>query len=201
MEDTLQPYNNDLNKYKKNQLLMFVNLLNKWNKTHNLTSIKKTKDIFDKHLFDSLSIKEFVLGGEVLDVGTGGGFPGIPLSVLFEEKNFTLVDSNQKKIAFLNEVKRQLGLTNVSCLHTRVEDLADKKFDVITTRAFATLSNMLEKTHHLIKQNGVWLAMKGNIPIDEINDLDTSFKTSVKKLLSPRGTNYNRHLVIIKKQG
>ena len=88
MEDTLQPYNNVLNKYKKNQLLMFVNLLNKWNKTHNLTSIKKTKDIFDKHLFDSLSIKEFVLGGEVLDVGTGGGFPGIPLAVLFEEKEF-----------------------------------------------------------------------------------------------------------------
>ena len=201
MEDALQPYNNDLNKYKKNQLLMFVNLLNKWNKTHNLTSIKKTKDIFDKHLFDSLSIKEFVLGGEVLDVGTGGGFPGIPLAVLFEEKNFTLVDSNQKKIAFLNEVKRQLGLTNVSCLHTRVEDLADKKFDVITTRAFATLSNMLEKTHHLIKQNGVWLAMKGNIPVDEINDIDTPFKTNIKKLLSPIGTNYNRHLVIIKKQG
>ena len=124
-----------------------------------------------------------------------------PLAVLFEEKNFTLVDSNQKKIAFLNEVKRQLGLTNVSCLHTRVEDLADKKFDVITTRAFATLSNMLEKTHHLIKQNGVWLAMKGNIPIDEINDIDTSFKTNIKSLLSPRGTNYNRHLVIIKKQG
>ena len=74
-----------------------------------------------------------------------------------------------------------MGLTNVSCLHTRVEDLADKKFDVITTRAFATLSNMLEKTHHLIKQNGVWLAMKGNIPIDEINDIDTSFKTSVKE--------------------
>ncbi len=200
LEDILYPYKNELNEKKKKQLLLLVSLLKKWNKTHNITSIIETEDIISKHLFDSLSIKKFIDGAEILDVGTGGGFPGIPLAILSPQKNFTLVDSSQKKVAFLYEAKRELGLLNTECIHSRVESLTNKKFHIITSRAFGSLVDMVKKTKHLIKKDGLWLAMKGNIPKEEVSALDEEFVVKIEQLSTPKSTEYNRHLVIIRQQ-
>ncbi|MBR9805548.1 16S rRNA (guanine(527)-N(7))-methyltransferase RsmG, partial [bacterium] len=109
------------------QLLEFVGLLKRWNSVHNLTAIRDSDDIVRKHILDSLSLQAFLGQGSVLDVGSGGGFPGIPLAIVRPQQAFTLVDSNQKKTAFLKEVKRKLSLTNVTVINGRVEQLGSDK--------------------------------------------------------------------------
>ena len=191
-----RPYLN-LDENKKKKLSIFVDLLLKWNKTHNLTSIQEKKDIVNKHIFDSLSIRDYLKGDEVLDVGSGGGFPGIPLAIFFPEKKFTLIDSAYKKIVFLSEAKRVLNLSNIKCIHSRVEALTKKSFDVITSRAFGSTSVILKKTSHLIKKDGVWLLMKGAHAEEDFQDQKQEFNMRIEQLLVPRGANYHRHLVII----
>ncbi len=144
-------------------------LLAKWNKAYNLTAITSTNEMVVKHILDSLSIASLVNGERILDVGTGPGFPGIPLAICFPEKQFNLCDSNRKKVAFVTEAKRVLQLDNITVIKSRIETYhSEVPFDTITSRAFSSSFKMYTMTKHLISDSGQWLLMKGVISSEEL---------------------------------
>jgi len=160
---------------QQHQLLELLQTLYKWNKAYNLTAIKQVKEGLKLHILDSLTLfnrfESLSADKTVLDVGTGPGFPGLPLAILFPHLKFTLLDSNNKKIRFIRQTIYQLGLENVELIHSRVEQLTNRTFDVIVSRAFASLTDMLNLTVSLLDKKGVWLAMKGEFSEDEASDL------------------------------
>lgn len=140
----------------------YLVLLHKWNKTYKMTAITDFDDMLVKHLLDSLAVAPWITGTSIVDVGTGGGLPGIPLAILMPEKSFTLVDSIGKKIQFVRHAKQQLKLNNVEVLNVRIEALApDQPFDIVISRAFSAVNDFYQLCHHLIDDNGKLLAMKG----------------------------------------
>mgnify|MGYP003388271287 FL=1 len=182
------------------QLLDYLRLLQKWNSAYNLTAIREPEKMLHLHLLDSLSIIPFVKGGNVLDVGTGPGLPGIPLAIVYPERNFTLMDSNGKKTRFLFQVKNELGLGNVKEIQSRVEAYQPtKQFDAITSRAFTSLSDMVEKTTHLLKGNGRFYAMKGQYPDEELRVLPKHYNVVASHQLRVPGVDGKRHLIEITK--
>lgn len=146
-----------------NKLLIYKDFLKKWNKVYNLTALNDDEDIVIKHFFDSLTINEYIQEHNlILDVGTGAGFPGMILALFNPDKKFILVDGVAKKITFLNELKGKLGLKNVVSFHSKVEDLLlDKPVDMIVSRAFSEISNMMKLSKHLLSKEGKFFAMKG----------------------------------------
>lgn len=155
-------------------------LIYKWNRTHNLTSIANPREFIIKHLFDSLILLRFIQRASIkkplslLDVGSGAGFPGIPLAIFRHDIDLTSIDANQKKVAFQNTVIRQLELTNVKCQHSRIEDITNMQKDIVTARAFSSLSNIIEYSARLLNKSGKWLLMKGTYPAQEIEALQKS---------------------------
>lgn len=157
-------------------LLAYLYLLNQWNLAYNLTAVRDIESMVGKHVLDSLAIVPWVKGERILDVGTGAGLPGIPLAIAMPEKHVVLLDSNGKKIRFLNEVKRQLNLKNVEAIQIRVENYHPTQgFDTVISRAFSSLEQMIHWTKHLITQDGLWLAMKGRYPDTELDDIDKTY--------------------------
>jgi len=153
-------------------LLQYLSLLHTWNKAYNLTAIREPQDMVRLHLLDSLAILPFLEGARILDVGTGPGLPGIPIAIARPGQSVTLLDSNGKKVRFLREVVRVLELHHVEVVHARVEDYTPATgFDTIVTRAFSHVDAMVEKTAHLLNTKGVWLAMKGKVPDNELDAL------------------------------
>lgn len=151
------------------RLQQLLNELERWNRTYNLTAITKREDMVTHHLLDSLAVNPELQGSAIADVGTGAGFPGLPLAVLNPERRFTLIDSAGKKIRFVSHVAHALGLTNVEGIHARVESLRpEKPFETIVTRAFSPLPEMLEKVGPLCGPGTNVLAMKGKWPREEI---------------------------------
>lgn len=151
------------------RLQQLLDELEKWNRTYNLTAITKREEMVTHHLLDSLAVHPDLQGTTVADIGTGAGFPGLPLAVLNPERRFTLVDSAGKKIRFVSHAAHALGLTNVEGLHARVESLRpEEPFDTIVTRAFAPIPEMLEKVAPLCGPKTQVLAMKGKWPREEI---------------------------------
>lgn len=151
------------------RLQQLLNELERWNRTYNLTAITKREDMVTHHLLDSLAVNPELQGSAIADVGTGAGFPGLPLAVLNPERRFTLIDSAGKKIRFVSHVAHALGLTNVEGIHARVESLRpEKPFETIVTRAFSPLPEMLEKVGALCGPGTNVLAMKGKWPREEI---------------------------------
>jgi 16S rRNA (guanine527-N7)-methyltransferase len=178
------------------QLAAYLALLQKWNGVYNLTSIRDPQEMRTLHLADCLAVvPHFPDAGRVLDVGTGGGLPGVVLAIVKPELQLTLCDTVQKKCAFLRQVKGELQLANVEVQHARVETLQGE-FDVITSRAFAELALMVQLTRHLIKPQGYWLAMKGIAPELEIAALPKDLQAQVMPLEVP-GLNAARCLVKI----
>ncbi|MCL5272804.1 MAG: 16S rRNA (guanine(527)-N(7))-methyltransferase RsmG [Gammaproteobacteria bacterium] len=158
-------------------LLQYLLLLKKWNAAYNLTAVRDLESMINKHLLDSLAIIPWVKGNNILDVGTGPGLPGIPLAIALPEKQFVLLDSNGKKIRFLNEVKRQLNLKNLEIVQFRVENYHPAQgFDTVTSRAFSSLDQMIHWTQHLIANDGIWLAMKGRYPDTELNMIHQKYR-------------------------
>ena len=181
-------------------LYEYLQLLQKWNKPFNLTAIKKAEEMIPKHLMDSLSVLAHLGGARrVCDVGTGAGLPGIPLAVCCPETEFVLLDSNGKKTRFLHQVRRHLNLNNVTIVEGRAEDYQpDIGFDAVLSRAFADLMRMCQVTQHLLKKNGVWLAMKSQMLETEQATLDARVVLVEQRALQVPGLNEVRQLAVLK---
>jgi len=179
-------------------LLDYLELLARWNAVYNLTAVRDPDEMVERHLLDSLSIAPFVRGDSLADLGTGAGLPGIPLAILAPERTHVLIDSNGKKVRFLREAVRTLGLANARVEQVRVE-AARGHYDCITTRAFATLGEMLTLGGHLLGPDGVWLALKGQLKKEEVLDLPAGFVAEMKPLHVP-GLGAARHVAIIKRR-
>jgi 16S rRNA (guanine527-N7)-methyltransferase len=188
------------------RLLRFGKLLLRWNRVHNLTAIAHPDQVLSHHLLDSLAVAPTLLelaagrALRVLDVGAGGGLPGIPLAVALPALGFTLLDKVEKKVAFLVQAKGELSLENVELVHSRVETYSTMPFDVILARAFTSLADLVRLSRHLLSPHGHWCALKGTLPRDEIDALEQAQLgvrvTRTVKLRVPR-LNAERHLVLI----
>lgn len=184
------------------QLLRFLQLLEKWNQSYNLTSITDAEPMVIKHLLDSLAILPWIKGGLVLDVGSGAGIPGIPLAVCLPGINFTLLDTNGKKVRFMRQAISELNLTNVAALQSRIETFSpEQPFSQIICRAYAPLKKFAEQVTHLLHPEIMLLAMKGQLPVEEIEQLqqNNNSKIQLKKQHELRVPylEEQRHLLIL----
>lgn len=188
-----------LTDHQKNQLVAYVDMLHKWNKTYNLTSVRDPDEMLVRHILDSIVVAPYLQGLRFIDVGTGPGLPGIPLAIVLPGAHFTLLDSLGKRVRFLRQVQHELKLENITPVQSRVEAYpSEPPFDGIISRAFASLNDMVNWCHHLPGEEGRFYALKGQLPEDEIASLSDGFSVeSVEKLLVPQ-LEGERHLVIIK---
>jgi 16S rRNA (guanine527-N7)-methyltransferase len=191
----------DLDDKQHEQLLDYLALLLKWNSVYNLTSVRDPLQMVTHHLLDSLAaVPAFAGAVNVLDVGAGGGLPGIVLAIARPAIKVSLIDTVHKKTAFLKQVKAELGLSNVTVYTAKVQELqVEHKFDVITSRAFADLSDFVNWSGHLLAEGGKFIALKGVAPPDEQERLPTEWKVSELSPLRVPGLDAERHLVFIKK--
>jgi 16S rRNA (guanine527-N7)-methyltransferase len=186
-------------------LLAYLALLARWNQTYNLTAVRDPHEMVGKHLLDSLAMHPFVdalaaRGGTLADLGTGPGLPGIPLAIVKPGLKVTLVESNGKKARFLRESVRQLGLKDVRVAEARIESVDEAgAYDAITARALATLPLILELGGHLLKPDGVLLAMKGVYPADEIAALPPGWAATASHPLRVPGVTGERHLIEVRR--
>jgi len=191
-----------LSEGQQQQLLAYLALLIKWNKAYNLTAVRDPDEMVSRHLLDSLSVFSFVAesGQTWLDVGSGGGMPGVPLAIMFPDCSFTLLDSNGKKTRFLTQVKLELKLANLEVVHSRVEQFQPAEaFDGITSRAFSSLEDFASWTRHLGNTQTRWLAMKGVQPDDELQRLPADFRLDACHVLKVPGCQGQRHLLILRR--
>lgn len=200
----------DLTEKNMEQFYNYMNLLLEWNEKINLTAITEPNDIILKHFIDSVTINKYLFDkNKIIDIGTGAGFPGIPLKILNEEKEFTLVDSLNKRISFLNEVKKELDLKYLNCIHGRVEEVARnkefrEKFDVITSRAVARLNILAEYMLPFIEIGGICICMKGSEIEEELEEAKKAIKVlggEIEKVehFYLDDTDIERNIVIIRK--
>ncbi len=160
------------------RLVEFIILMDKWNHVYNLTSVRNPEDMLLKHIVDSVVVSPYLEGQTFVDVGTGPGLPGIPLAIMNPDKTFYLVDSQSKRINFVREVRRIIGLKNVVPVLSRCEEFKlpeEQKADCVLSRAFASLKDMLTLCSHMVDANGCYLALKGQITEEELADIPTGF--------------------------
>lgn len=181
---------------QQSRLLAYLALLQKWNSAYNLTAVRDPAAMVTRHLLDSLALVPLLRGSYSIDVGTGAGLPGVPLAIMFPEREFHLLDSNGKKTRFLFQVQTALPLPNITIHHTRAEAFKPSRlFDTVLSRAFASLEDMVASTRHMLRPDGVFLAMKGASPDDEIEAVAEACQLlDVYRLLVP-GLEEQRHLV------
>jgi 16S rRNA (guanine527-N7)-methyltransferase len=181
----------------QHKLLAFRDLLLKWNKTYNLTALRDPAQAISHHLLDSLAILPHVGTGNLLDVGSGGGLPGIPLAIARPDLSVSMVDTVQKKTTFLQQAVIELGLKNVTVNHARVEKIQGQ-YAQISSRAFAEIGLFISLTRHLLAPDGRWLAMKGLRPDDELQALPADITVEAIIPLTVPGLGAERHLIILK---
>jgi 16S rRNA (guanine527-N7)-methyltransferase len=188
-----------LSDQQQQQLVVYVEMLHKWNKAYNLTSVRDPNEMLVRHILDSIVVAPHLQGTRFTDVGTGPGLPGIPLSIVRPESHFTLLDSLGKRVRFLRQVQHELKLTNIEPVQSRVEDFpAEPPFDGVISRAFASLNDMVSWCHHLPGDAGRFYALKGQLPEDEIALLPAGLAVeSIVELKVPH-LEGERHLVIVK---
>jgi 16S rRNA (guanine527-N7)-methyltransferase len=183
------------------RLLALLELVTEWNAKFNLTAIREPLDMVRKHLLDSLTVQPYVVGPFVTDVGTGAGFPGLPLAIVNPQLRFTLVDSIQKKIRFVEHAVGALALDNVEAVAVRAESWhPEQRATTVVSRALAALPTFVAQAGHLCARNGRLLAMKGRHPSDEIAALPRGWKHRVERLHVP-GLADDRTLVILERDG
>lgn len=157
-------------------LLAFVKLIERWNKAYNLTAIRDRNEMLRLHIIDSLAVLPFITGNKIIDVGTGAGLPGIPLAIFMPEVQFTLLDSNSKKTRFVQQAVLELKLSNVEVVHSRVENLGrEGEYDAVLSRAFASVADIINLTDYLLQPEGVLIAMKGQVPEEELKQINRSY--------------------------
>lgn len=179
----------------QNKLIDYLELLIRWNKTYNLTAVRDPKEMVSRHLIDSLTILPYLEGKRFIDVGTGAGLPGMVVAIARPETNWVLLDSNQKKTRFLTQVVIELGLKNVEVVHSRIEDYESTEvFDQATSRAVTSLLGLLKQVEHLCPN---LLAMKGQIPDDEIKELPESCSVGVHQI-QVEDEDVQRSIIIVK---
>ena len=187
---------------QREQLMDYLALMNKWNGVYNLTSLRDPLQMVTHHLLDSLAaVPAFTDAKNVLDVGAGGGLPGIVLAIARPDVKVSLIDTVHKKTAFLTQVKAELGLANVTVHTMKVQDLKAGPFDVITSRAFADLSDFVNWSGHLLAEGGQFIALKGTAPAEEQERLPSEWKVKELRPLRVAKLEAERHLVFIEKAG
>ena len=180
------------------QLMTYLDLVEKWNRVYNLTAIREREEMIKLHFLDSLSILKHVHVKNILDVGSGAGFPGIVLAITKPELKVTVMDSVNKKTTFMQQVKSELSLMNLDVVNSRVEDYQPTTlFEAVTSRAFANLKNMMSLTQHTLQKEGVWLAMKSKDVKQELEAFEKNQYTLIP--LEVPFINAERYLVILKK--
>ncbi|AMP02340.1 16S rRNA (guanine(527)-N(7))-methyltransferase GidB [Collimonas arenae] len=195
----------ELDEKQQQQLLAYLSLLAKWNRTYNLTSIREPAQMMTHHLLDSLAVvPAFAAADNVLDVGAGGGLPGMILAIWASKARpsmrVSMIDTVHKKTAFLTQAKAELGLSNVSVHTARVEQLqVAQKFDVITSRAFAELADFINWSEHLLADGGQFIALKGVQPDQEIARLLAGWQVTEIRPVTVPGLDAERHLIFIKR--
>ena len=199
LENLLTQAEIQLTDRQKDQLIQLVQLLNKWNKAYNLTSVRDLQEMLVKHILDSIVVSPYLQGDHFIDVGTGPGLPGLPLAIINPTKQFVLLDSLGKRISFIRNAVRELGLTNVEPVLSRVEEYQpEQKFDGVLSRAFASLKDMTDWCHHLPKKDGYFYALKGIYHEDEVQELDKKFEVRDVITLQVPELVGERHLIVLR---
>lgn len=196
LSDYLAEINISATELQQKQLVGFVEMLNKWNKAYNLTSVRLPEQMLIRHVMDSLVVSPYLEGQRFIDVGTGPGLPGIPLAILNPDKEFVLLDSLGKRIRFQKQVQFELKINNFSSIESRVEAYQPQnKFDGVLSRAFASITDMLNWCHHLPKEGGLFYALKGQLTETEIAAIPAEFKIIETIVLQVPKLDEQRHLL------
>lgn len=186
---------------KQALLVRYVMMMHKWNKAYNLTSVRDPQQMVIKHLVDSVVVAPHLDGDCYIDVGTGPGLPGIPLAIMHPDKHFTLLDSLGKRVRFMKQVGFELGLKNISPVQSRVEQFqSDIRLDGVLSRAFASIKDMLHWCQHLVDSEGAFLALKGQYPEQELEQMPAGFMLESSIRLDVPELDGERHLLVIRKQ-
>lgn len=180
----------------RERLLAYVSLLDKWNRTYNLTAVREPAAMVTQHILDTLAILPHLPGGSMADIGSGGGIPGVPIAITQAERPVTLVESNQKKAAFLRQVAIEMSLANVEVVEGRVESLAGRQFDVLISRALSELPEFARMAGHLLAEGGSIVTMKGLYPHEELASLQQPWQVREVVPLRVPGLDAARHLVL-----
>lgn len=201
----LKKLNIELTPKQETNLEKYYNLLVETNQTTNLTRITNKKEVYLKHFYDSLTITKVITltNQKIIDIGSGAGFPGLVLKIIYKDLDITLLDSSQKRIDFLNKVIKELNLKKIKTVHQRIEDYKEERFDIVTSRAVAKTNTLLELSCNLAKINGYYIFLKGNIE-EELKDSKNAIKKLNLKLIQTEKFNLpiensNRTIIKIKK--
>lgn len=182
-----------------NKLGTLIEELERWGRRINLTAIRRAEAMVSGHVLDSLSVRPCLHGRRILDIGTGAGFPGLPLAIAEPEREFVLLDSHGRKLGFVQHIIGLLGLANASAVKSRAEDYApDERFDTVIARALARTARLMELGAHLLGEDGVLLALKGKHPADELKELPAMWEYSVTELTVPGLEDHARHVITLR---
>jgi len=182
------------------KLATLLKELARWGQRVNLTAILDLREMVSAHVLDSLSVRPYIHGATILDVGTGAGFPGLPLAIVEPERRFELLDSNGKKTGFVQHMIGELGLHNVTVVKVRAQDYApDKRFDTVIARALTAIPQFITISGHLLREDGALLALKGKYPAKELDELPADWKYDVIELRVPELEQHSRHLIVLKR--
>lgn len=184
----------------KQKFIRYLELMKQWNQIFNLTTLLDPHDMVYLHIVDSLMVTPYLKGSRILDVGSGAGLPGIPLAIMHPEKQWVLLDKNNKKTRFLTQVAAELGLKNVTVVHSRSQDFHPEHcFDSILSRALGTIDMFIETTAHLLCPSGIFIAMKGKYPQSELDVLREDYKIEAITRIDIKGITVERHIVCLHK--
>jgi len=184
------------------QFALLLRELERWTAKVNLTAIRDIHEMISGHLLDSLAVRPFLHGSNIIDIGTGAGFPGLPLAIAEPDRSFTLLDSNGKKINFVQHIVTTLGLENVTPVKARSEKYAsDEPFDTVIARALASIPKIIELGGHLLGEKGVLLALKGKYPAEELEQLPDQWHWESEELSIPGLSQHSRHIIRLSKNG
>jgi 16S rRNA (guanine527-N7)-methyltransferase len=182
------------------QFALLLTELEHWGARVNLTAIRDIRDMISGHLLDSLAVRPFLHGSNIIDIGTGAGFPGLPLAIAEPDRSFTLLDSNGKKINFVQHIVTTLGLENVTPVKARSENYApEEPFDTVIARALASVPKIIELGGHLLGEKGVLLALKGKYPAEELEQLPDQWHWDSEEVSIPGLPQHSRHIIRLSK--